>query len=209
MTFCIKVFKGADILPYLQTLADMRLKAFCDFPYLYVGNMEEELVNLKEYAATPQGLLVLAFKEDCIAGVYSGMPLTTPGSFLEYWTKKLIRQGIEVKDTFYAGDLIIEPAFQKQKCCSLLIKQLIHEVEAMGFSKIIGITAIRSLKHPLRPPHFRDSDSLWPKLGAKKLPMSLSAIWDTRQADGSIKKEKNLLACWIIHLNLPSLSLKP
>ncbi len=208
MAFCIQVFKGADILPYLQTLADMRLKAFCDFPYLYAGNVEEELVNLKEYASTSQGLLVVAFKEDRIAGVYSGMPFSTPGSFLENWAKKLIRKGIETRGAFYAGDLIIEPAFQKQKCCSLLIKQLIYEVETMGFSELIGITSIRPPEHPLRPLYYKDSDSLWPKLGAEKLPITLSAIWNTWQADGSIKKEENLLACWVKRLNLPSLPLK-
>jgi len=47
----------------------MRLKAFCEFPYLYVGNEEEELLYTQEYASTPQGLLVVAFKDDKIAGL--------------------------------------------------------------------------------------------------------------------------------------------
>ena len=53
MSFQIKIFKGPEILPYVETLADMTLEAFFEYPYLYVGKREDELSYLKSYALSP------------------------------------------------------------------------------------------------------------------------------------------------------------
>lgn len=197
LTFQIKVYKGTQILPYAQRLAEMRLKASYEFPYLYVGNMEDELKNVQEYALTPQGLLVVAVKEDRIAGIFSGMPLETPGSFLEHWSKKLHQQGLKTDNIYYAGEIIVEPEFQKQRCTSQLISRFFQEVEAMNFPRILSVTSIRPYDHLLRPQNYVDIDSICEKCGFEKSSMVLSAIWPTRQVNGSVKKAKNQLACWI------------
>jgi len=71
----------------------------------------------------------------------------------------------------------------------------------MGFPQILGVTSIRAFDHPLRPHNYVDTDRIWSKVGFEKTPFVLSAVWATRQADGSVKKEKNLMACWIRYDN--------
>lgn len=201
MTTRIEVYKGFQILPYVRVVAEMRLKTFCEFPYLYVGNMEEELGYVEDFASTPQGLLVVAFKGEQLVGFVSGLPLNTPGSFLEHWSKKLSQQGVNINNTFYAGEIIVEPCFQKQRYTVELIKRFFEEVEKMEFPSVLGVTSIRSEDHPLRPRGYVDTDDIWGKIGFKKIPITLSAVWPTQQANHTIKQETNKLACWIKEMN--------
>lgn len=201
MTTRIEVYKGTQILPYVRVVAEMRLKTFCEFPYLYVGNREEELGYVEDFASTPQGLLVVVFKGEQLVGFVSGLPLNTPNSFLEHWSKKLSQQGVNISNTFYAAEIIVEPCFQKQRYTVELIKRFFEEVEKMEFPSVLGVTSIRSEDHPLRPHDYVDTDGIWEKIGFKKIPIILSAVWPTRQANHAIKRETNNLACWIKEMN--------
>jgi len=197
MTFRIEVFKGIKTTTYLNTLADLRLEAFGEFPYLYVGNKEDELGYTQLYTSAPQGTLVIAFQDEAIAGLYSGLPLDTSSSFIQAWYEKLTQEGVELKNYFYAGELIIKPAFRKKGLGAQLMMRLLQEVDAMGFSGIMGVTAIRARDHPLRPQGYFDTDAIWSKYGLEKTSVVLTATWPTRQADGTIKAEENQLACWL------------
>lgn len=199
MTFQIFTFKHTEILPYVEALVDMRLNAFSEFPYLYIGNREDELSYAKEYALSPQGILVVAFKNDRLAGS-SGIPLSSPHSSLKPWLARFRAKDIEVESAYYIGELMIAPAFQKQKCCSLIITHFIEAVKAMKFSHIIGLTCIREKNHPLSPSPYFGSESIWTKIGAEQINLILSVKWTTRQEDGSSKTEKNKLSCWIKNL---------
>ncbi|HQS84307.1 MAG: hypothetical protein B7Y25_05090 [Alphaproteobacteria bacterium 16-39-46] len=201
MSFQIKIFKGPEILSYIETLADMRLEAFFEYPYLYVGKREDELSYVKSYALSPQGLLIVAFKNEKIAGICSGIPLNFENSPLKPWHKKLEKEGLEIEMLYYGGEIIVKPQFQKQKACFLLMTQFIEAVKEMKFSKIIGITCIRAKDHPLCPPKYFGPESIWEKMGGEKTNIILSSHWSTRQENGSLKKQKNNLAVWIKRLN--------
>jgi GNAT superfamily N-acetyltransferase len=197
MTFRIEVFKGISTAPYLQTLSDLRLEAFKEFPYLYVGNIEDEVSYAQLYTSAPEGILVIAFQDETIAGLYSGLPLNASGAFISAWHDKLIEEGVDLTNYFYAGELIVKPAFRKKGLGAQLMTRLIQEVDAMGFSGFMGVTAIRAYDHPLRPQGYFDTDAIWGKYGLEKIPVVLTGTWPTLQLDGSIKVEDNQLACWI------------
>ncbi len=196
MSFSVRFFKQTEILPYINGFVDMRLKAFYQFPYLYVGTKKSDASYAKEYAVCPEGIFVVAFKNEVIAGICSGMPLNASNSPLKPWLTAFLTQGINLDETYYIGELIIKPRFQKQKCCALLITRFIEIVKSMNFLKILGVTCIREKTHPLCPGHYFDPESIWKKIDAQKIDLILSAKWATRQKDGSLKMENNKLACW-------------
>lgn len=101
MSFYIRIFKHTEILPYINTFVDMRLKAFCQFPYLYVGNRKSEPSYAKEYVMCLQGIFVVAFKNEAIAGICSGMPLNAPNSPLKPWLTRFCTQEINLDETYY------------------------------------------------------------------------------------------------------------
>lgn len=197
MTFRIEVFKGHETAPYIQKLAEMRLKEFAQFPYLYKGTLEDELPYINVYTQEPQAILVSAFQGNELVGLFSGMPLETFAPFVKSWADKMKEEGFETQKFFYAGELMIESHFRKQGLGSQLMNRLIQEAKQMGFKAMMCVTSIRSLNHPLRPKAYFDSDTIWGKYGLVKTPIVFTAPYPTHQADGTVKTEQNELACWI------------
>lgn len=206
MTLGINVFKGQEIFPYVHNLIDMRLKTFCEFPYLYVGDKENELSYAKEYALSPQGLLVVAMKDEHIAGMISGIPLNSSASYLKLCCKRLKKQDIDIDSSFYAGELIITPPFQKGRCFFLLLHRFLQEVKMMNFSQIHFVTCYREENHPLRPDNYPEEEAMWKKIGARKTNITTSLKWPTRQPNGSVKKEGNKLIWWVRDISYASMS---
>ena len=55
------------IIDDLDSLANLRLEIFREYPYLYDGRKEDELDYLKSYAEAPDACLILA----CDAGTFT------------------------------------------------------------------------------------------------------------------------------------------
>ena len=195
--FQVKVFRGAEVLPYLRTVIDLRLKAFCSFPYLYVADVDEELAHTQAYASSPQSLFVIGFRGEKMVGFCSGLPLQMPVSFLRRLCKAFKQEGLKVADYYYFNEIVIAPAFQRHNLGSQLIRRFLQEIQKMNFQGVTGITSIRPHDHPLRPKNYFDTDTIWGKFGFVKIPLICSAPWPTRKLDGSVKVEKNQVACWI------------
>ena len=197
MSFELKVFKEKECLPYVDLVVEMRLNAFSAFPYLYVATFEEERSYVSELSSTPQGLLVVVFNEDQVIGFFSGIPLNLPNSHLEPYVKKLQEKGVDTNTTYYGGEIIVIPEFQKGRCCALLIKRFLQEVKSMGFRQLLFVTCIREENHPLCPKNYTSPESVWLKSGAQKTDIVLSIPWRTHQAKRAPKRQMNSLACWI------------
>lgn len=67
--------QGRDIAPHLAALAQLRIRVFRDFPYLYDGDPAYEAAYLERYAANPESFFVLAFDSDTLVGAATGQPL--------------------------------------------------------------------------------------------------------------------------------------
>ena len=201
MTFRIEVFKGKKTTPYVQTLAELRLEAFCEYPYLYVGTLENELQYTQQFSLNPEGMIIVAFEGDEIAGLYSGLPLKNAVSFLADWHATLKENDIDVENCFYLGELIIKPQYQRQGLGGQLMTQMLNEAKSLGYNKVMGVTGIREPGHPLRPLNYFDADTIWGKFGLKKNDIVFTCTWPTKQPDGSVKREENKLACWMMDLS--------
>lgn len=178
-------------------LSEMRVAEFLNFPYLYAGNLEDDYIFTQCYSNAGQGMIIAAFNDNQVIGLYSGMPLRTPDCFLESWCDVLDKNGVDTINCYYSGELIIQPAFRKSGLGSALMRRFIQEVETMGFNKIMGVTSIREQNHSLRPQNYFDTDTVWGKHGFNKMDFIIPSSYPTRQADGSVKDQKNKLACWV------------
>lgn len=200
MVLLIEVFKGKEATQYTSVLSEMRVSEFFNFPYLYVGDVEEDYLVTQAYAASDQGMIVVAFKNNQVAGLFSGMPLRTTGSFLERWCHVLDKNGVDTVNCYYGGELIVQPDFRKEGIGSALMSRLMQEVEVIKYNKIMWVTSIREHDHPLRPQNYFDIDTVCGKVGAKKMNFTITSPYPTRQADGTVKNANNKLACWIKNL---------
>ena len=72
----IRPVSGIAVEPWLDELADLRIRIFRDYPYLYDGSVEYERDYLDRYARSKQSVVVLAMEYNRLIGAATGLPLT-------------------------------------------------------------------------------------------------------------------------------------
>ena len=71
----IREFHGSEILAALDALAELRIKVFRDWPYLYGGDPAYERQYLTTYAASPRAYCALAEVDGVAIGATTAVPL--------------------------------------------------------------------------------------------------------------------------------------
>ncbi len=71
----IKTVPVAQAKYHEQEIAEMRLKLFSEYPYLYEGTHDIEQQYLQRYFISNQSLVVLVFNKEKIVGLSLGLPL--------------------------------------------------------------------------------------------------------------------------------------
>ena len=200
MTINYQTVIGQTFADYIGIVANMRIKVFYEYPYLYKGSIENENDYLKTYVNNPQSTLVLAKDDEKIIGLSTGIPLASETSLLQACQHQLLEMKIDIQACYYYGEVIVDSAYQGQGISKTLYAQQDTKVKSMEFDKILILTVIRPEHHPLKPINYKNTDTLWPHFGFKKTPITITYPWPTRQTDGSIKTEQNGLQLWIKEL---------
>ena len=68
-------FTGAEVERHIPDVARLRIEVFCEFPYLYDGDMQYEAGYLRTYSASKDSVVVLAFDGERIVGASTAVPL--------------------------------------------------------------------------------------------------------------------------------------
>ncbi len=71
----IRPVSGIAVEPWLDELAELRIRIFRDYPYLYDGSAEYERDYLDRYARSKQSVVVLAMEYNRLIGAATGLPL--------------------------------------------------------------------------------------------------------------------------------------
>ncbi len=64
----VETVRGTQVLPHLDAVAQLRIRVFGAWPYLYQGDAAYERDYLAAYAASPDSLFVLARDGDAVIG---------------------------------------------------------------------------------------------------------------------------------------------
>ena len=72
----VRSHTGSDLARYIPELAQLRIRVFRDFPYLYEGDLDYERRYLETYTRSPGSVIVLVFDGNDIVGASTGLPLS-------------------------------------------------------------------------------------------------------------------------------------
>ena len=75
MALRLQRLAGREIVGHLDELAELRIRVFRDWPYLYEGTREYEAHYLEVYVNCPRSLCVLAWDGDRCVGASTCLPL--------------------------------------------------------------------------------------------------------------------------------------
>lgn len=167
MTVRIEPLTGADRAAALPALAELRVKVFHAWPYLYEGTLEYEQKYLRNFAAAEGAILVAARDGDTIVGVATASPIT--GHMAEF-AAPFERLGYDLGTLFYFGESVLLPEYRGHGIGhSFFDAREAHARSSGRFTHATFCGVVRPDTHPLRDLNYRPLDEFWQKRGYRKL----------------------------------------
>jgi len=179
MNLSIKSLHGADIEPYIEDVARLRIEVFHAFPYLYDGNMDSEKEYLQTFARSKNNILVLAFDGDAVVGASTGLPLREEPANVQ---APFVARGYDVSSVFYFSESVLKSAYRGQgagveffRCREYWARQL------NGFDLLTFCAVVRPDDHPLRSAGYRPLDHFWQQRGFNPTDLYCFMNWQDRE----------------------------
>ncbi|MDX1455705.1 MAG: GNAT family N-acetyltransferase [Gammaproteobacteria bacterium] len=185
----IKNYHGADILPYLDDLARLRITVFRDFPYLYDGDLDYERNYLATYARSPRSLFVLAMDDGNIVGASTGLPLSDAEADFQ---RPFREAGIDINDVFYFGESVLLPDYRGHGIGHRFFDEREKFAKDQGFSITAFCAVERPADHTARPQDYRPLDEFWQSRGYQRQD-DLVTTYRWKDIGDEAESEKNML----------------
>ena len=185
---------GDAVRERLDALADLRIRVFRDFPYLYDGDIVYEREYLEKYAASANSVFVLALDEDQVVGAATGLPLADADPAFQVPFRAA---GIALHEVFYFGESVLDPAYRGQGIGHRFFDGREDFAATLGYPITAFCAVVRPDDHPQRPADYRPLDAFWRARGYAPEPgMQTEYRWrDLREKHETAK----VMQFWLRH----------
>lgn len=192
------LFVGVQCSSMLDTVSQLRMEAFKEYPYLYEGDKDYESHYTNIYTQE-QAIVVKAIVDGNLAGIITGIPLVEDAKNFPEETEIFMQHNFDPNGFYYIGEVIVLSQHKLKNIGTQLFKKLEQQAYEWGYRNFCLVTIEHEKNHPLRPLDYQDSDSFFQKLGYVKTEIKIPAKYPTICADGSVREIQNILAFWIKH----------
>ena len=177
---------GPAIAPLLPALAELRMRVFRDFPYLYDGDTAYERWYLERFAAAEHALVVAALAGDRLVGAATAVPLMAEH---EDFRAPFTRHAIDPETVFYLAESVLLGEFRGQGIGHAFFDEREAAGRRLGLATAAFCAVVRPADHPLRPAGYRPLDGFWRKRGYAPVPgLTTTFPWkDLGEAEASSK----------------------
>ncbi|MES1928460.1 acetyltransferase (GNAT) family protein [Salinisphaera dokdonensis CL-ES53] len=180
---------GAEIAPYVEELAALRIRVFRDFPYLYDGDVDYEREYLATYVNSPRSLAFLVHDDGALIGATTALPLSDEEPAFR---QPLADAGFDVSMVFYFGESLLLPAYRGHGIGHRFFDEREAWARRVGdFSHACFCAVQRSADHPLRPTGYEPLDRFWHKRGFARRD-DISAVYAWQDIDSDTETDKRL-----------------
>ena len=172
----IETRAGAEIAPFIDDLARLRIAVFRAFPYLYEGSLDYEKTYVATYARSPGSAFVLAIDGDTVVGAATGIPMEdeTPA-----FKAPFIASGYDPARIFYFGESVLMPHYRGQGIGVRFFEEREAHARRLGGLDLCAFCAVeRPADHPARPAGYVPLDSFWNRRGFAHHPeLKTEYVW--------------------------------
>ena len=166
MNLSLEALTGSSIASVIPALANLRIRVFREFPYLYAGSITYESKYLQTYLECEESLIVVARDGSRIVGASSALPLVAETAKVQ---QPFLEHGIDPKTVFYLAESVLLPEFRGRGLGHRFFEaRESHAKKLAGFTWAAFCAVQRAKDHPLRPASHRDLDSFWQARGFEK-----------------------------------------
>ena len=158
----IETVPRARVAGLLDDMARLRIRVFRDWPYLYDGDMDYEARYLAGFAASPEAMVVGAWRGEALVGASTGSPLEDhAGEF----AAPFAAAGIPLETVFYCAESVLLPEYRGQGAGHAFFDEREARARALGRMRAAFCAVIRPEDHPMRPADHRPLDPFWRSRG--------------------------------------------
>lgn len=195
-----EMLRGRTGQKYIVDLAELRIKYFREYPYLYDGNMEYENKYLEGFINHEQALIVVAKKADRIVGMSTAIPFNSDYEIIDSSIEGFSQIGLKAREMFYFGEIIVLPNYRGQRIATTIFKTQEDYARALGYKGSCFLVVVREQGHPLKPEGYVEPDVIWRKLGYIKTDIYTYFVWPTVDLTGNIFSTNNKMVYWVKQL---------
>jgi GNAT superfamily N-acetyltransferase len=191
----LKKLTGKDILPYVEELGKLRITVFHEYPYLYIGDMDYEKKYLNRYIACNKSLAVLAFNDNSIVGVSTGIPMQYE---IDEFKAPFIEKKYDISTIFYLGESVLLRPYRGQGIYRHFFNEREATARACGCQIATFCSVDRPINHPQKPVDYHSLEPIWKRYGYQKHP-ELSTLFEWKEIGETTASPKKLIF-WIKNL---------
>lgn len=159
----IETRAGADIAPFIDDLARLRIAVFRAFPYLYEGSLDYEKTYVATYARSPGSVFVLAIDGGKVVGAATGIPMADETAAFK---APFAAAGYDASRIFYFGESVLMPHYRGRGIGVRFFEEREAHARRLGGLDFCAFCAVdRAVDHPSRPRDYTPLDTFWNRRG--------------------------------------------
>lgn len=188
---------GADMLPWLEHVARLRIAVFRDFPYLYDGDMAYEREYLQALSQAAGGVLVLALDESGVpVGASTGMPLVEAEAAIRV---PFQQAGLAEAPIFYCGESVLLPAYRGRGLGHRFFDEREEHARSLpGVRTSAFASVVRATDDPRCPADYYSNHAFWQGRGYREHPQLCATLaW---KEVGATAQSDHALTFWLCEL---------
>jgi GNAT superfamily N-acetyltransferase len=163
----IEQLRGAEIASQLDALADVRIRVFRAFPYLYEGSREYEAKYLDTYIQCPRSLAILIWDGARCIGASTVLPLADAGAEAQ---QPFRDGGHNIEDIDYFGESVLLPEYRGRGLGVKFFELREAHAAVLGLKTCAFCSVQRPGDHPAKPADYVPNDAFWTRRGYRKAP---------------------------------------
>ena len=183
-------YSGNEAREIANELAELRIKVFWDFPYLYEGNIEYEKKYLETYFTARHSFILVVKDGDKVIGATTAIWVNDEE---DSFKKSIQNYGLNADEVLYFGESVLLPEYRGLGLGKVFMDEREKFARSLGFIKILAFCSVeRPLDHPMRPKDYRPLDEFWKSRGfAPALGLSTEFSWQDRNESQETMKKMN------------------
>ena len=183
MSLEYRTVTGTELSAFSSALADLRIRVFREYPYLYDGSLAYEQAYLETYTASDQAMAVLVLdtastsvtgaeaEHVTVVGASTGIPMAQES---DEFRQPLAVAGFPSDSLFYFGESVLLPDYRGRGVYRQFFERrerYVRELIEKGakFTHLCFCAVDRPERHPLRPADYQPLDRIWQHFGYRKL----------------------------------------
>lgn len=158
---------------YIPALADLRIRVFREYPYLYDGDADYEARYLQTYRDAEGCIVVIVLDGDRVVGASTALPLTEETDEAK---APFLAGGYDLQGVFYLGESVLLPAYRGRGLGVRFFEERerhareLAEQRGRRFDWYAFCAVQRAADDPRRPEGYVPLDRFWNKRGYRRHP---------------------------------------